>query len=323
GDYIFSIPPAWAEIYTPNMYVATGRFRDGGQGSMGPSIIAYGPWARGNPPDSGSTLFCTPLLLYGNVYQENPHTMNNYHHSDQWSGGVWLTFQDKSAVIFVGTKGEGDCWYGYADGTQWPNDQNREGPGERGWWSDSFAGQFLFYDTEELTAVVQGEKEPWEPQPYATLNIDDCLYHLESEQQWYHLGAAACDREHGLLYVMEPLADDYKSIIHVWQVNTTPTAVKKPTHPESFSLKQNYPNPFNPRTTIEYEISKPDKVKVTIFSLSGQRIRTLEHQHRSAGMHTVVWNGRNDAGIKVGSGVYIVQLRNSAFTDQKKIVILK
>ncbi|MFO7888800.1 MAG: hypothetical protein R6V04_00515, partial [bacterium] len=114
GDYIFSIPPAWADINCPDMYLATGRFRDGGQGAMGPSIIAYGPWSQGDPPDAGSTLSCTPLLLYGNVYQENPHTMNNYHLSDQWSGGVRLTFQAKSAVIFVGTKGEGACWLGYA-----------------------------------------------------------------------------------------------------------------------------------------------------------------------------------------------------------------
>ena len=58
GDYIFSIPPAWADLNTPNMYLITGRFRDGGQGAMGPSLIAYSPWEYGNPPVSGSTLSC-------------------------------------------------------------------------------------------------------------------------------------------------------------------------------------------------------------------------------------------------------------------------
>ena len=60
--------------------------------------------------------------------------------------------------------------------------------------------------------------EPYEPQPYATLEIDQYLYHIESSQQWFHVGAASFDRERGLLYVFEPLADGDKSLVHVWRV---------------------------------------------------------------------------------------------------------
>lgn len=60
--------------------------------------------------------------------------------------------------------------------------------------------------------------ETWEPQPYATLNIDQYLYHIESSQQKEHVGAASFDRQRGLLYVFEPLADADKSLIHVWRV---------------------------------------------------------------------------------------------------------
>jgi len=217
SDYIFDIPQSWADTYTPGLYLATGRFRDGGQRGEGPSLIAYGPWNEGNPPAAGSTLSATPLLLYGNAYEENPPTMDNYHHSDEWSGGAWLTAGSQSAVVFVGTKGQGDCWYGCADGTDeppWPDDC------DRGWWSSSFVGQMLFYDPADLAAVASREMETWEPQPYATMDIDQYLYHIESEQQLHHVGAASFDRERGLLYILEPLADGDKPLVHVWKVES-------------------------------------------------------------------------------------------------------
>jgi hypothetical protein len=218
-DYIFAIPRAWADANTPGMYLATGRFRDGGQGTQGPSLLAYGPWNTGNPPPRGSTLSAVPLLLYGDVYTPDSPRMNNYHHSDEWAGGTWVTAGDKSTVIFVGTKGTGDCWYGCSDGTVWPDDPPYppECP-ERGWWSTGFEGQFIFYDPADLAAVARGEMETGEPQPYATLNINETLYHIEASQQKHHIGAASFDRERRLLYVFEPLADGAKPLIHVWRI---------------------------------------------------------------------------------------------------------
>ena len=59
---------------------------------------------------------------------------------------------------------------------------------------------------------------PYEPQPYATLDIDQYLYGIHSTQQNHHLGAAAFDRQRGLLYVFEPLVDEEKPLVHVWRV---------------------------------------------------------------------------------------------------------
>lgn len=220
SDYIFSIPQAWADVYSPGMYLATGRFRDGGQGSLGPSLIAFGPWNHGNPPFDGTSLDALPLLLYDSVYQEDPAGMENYHHSDEWSGGAWLTAGEKAAVIFVGTKGLGECWYGCSDGTVWEPPYPEDCPDhDRGWWSTSFEGQIIFYSPADLAAVAQQEKNNWEPQPYATLNIDEYLYHVSSTRQKSHLGAASFDHERGLLYVFEVLADEDRPLIHVWVVN--------------------------------------------------------------------------------------------------------
>jgi hypothetical protein len=141
--------------------------------------------------------------------------MDGYHHSDEWSGGVWLTAGNRAAVVFVGTKSQGDNWYGCADGTQappWLDDC------DRGWWSTHSVGQFLFYNPADLAAVAGGEMETWEPQLYATMGVDPVLYHVENEQQWHHLGAAGFDRERGLLYVFAPLADEDKPLVHVWRV---------------------------------------------------------------------------------------------------------
>jgi len=220
ADYLFEIPRAWADTYTPGQYLATGRYRDGGQGAEGPSLLAYAaPWNESSPPVSGTLLSATPLLLYGDVYESNPVSMTSYHHSDEWSGGAWLTAGDKSAVIFVGTKGQGDCWYGCADGTVWPEEPPfpPECP-ERGWWSTGFEGQIIFYDPADLAAVAQGTAATSDPQPYATLNVDPYLYHIESGQQKDHVGAASFDRERGLLYVFEPFADGDKPLVHVWRV---------------------------------------------------------------------------------------------------------
>ena len=217
-DYIFAIPQEWADGYTPGMRLATGRYRDGGQGSLGPSLFAYGPWNAGNPPASGTTLSAIPLLLYGDVYEEGSPAMNDYAHSDHWSGGAWLTAGGKSAVVFVGTKGLGETWYGCADGTVWPEDPPYppECP-ERGWWSEQFAAQIVLYSPTDLAAVATGAMEPGEPQPYAVLDIEDVLYNADFVLL-NHLGAAAFDRERGLLYVLEPLADEDKSLVHVWRI---------------------------------------------------------------------------------------------------------
>ncbi len=220
SDYLFPIDPAWAAAHTPGKLLATGRFRDGGQGGRGPSLFAFGPWNEGNPPAPGARLAATPLLLYTNILAGDNHTLTNYTHADEWSGGAWLTAGEKAAVIFVGTKGIGNAWYGFADGTVWPQQAPfpSPGPGERGWWAERFVGQILFYDPADLAAVARGDRQSYEPQPYATLNLDAQLYHITSTRQWHHLGDASFDRARGLLYILEPLADGDKPLVHVWSV---------------------------------------------------------------------------------------------------------
>ena len=222
-DYLFAAPTSWADTYIGSRYLITGRYRDGGQGAQGPSMFAIAPWQAGNPPAANSSLANTALLLYPSYYDDPSanNAMDNYHHSDQWAGGAWLTKDNRSAVVFTGIKGQGDCWYGYYDGTVWPEEPPYppEGPGERGWWSSSFVGQIIFYDPDDLAAVAQGSMETHEPQPYATLNIDDVLYYQPTTELRY-LGGVTFDRERGLLYIFEIRGDQetQRPLGHVWEV---------------------------------------------------------------------------------------------------------
>ncbi|MGD8855462.1 MAG: hypothetical protein PVG33_03965 [Chloroflexota bacterium] len=228
NDYLFPIPDDWAASHVSGARLATGRFRDGGWGGQGPALLAYTPPDEDDPPPAGTRLEAVPLILYASTLDtetlDPSLTMRDYHHADEWSGGAWLTAGDKQAVVVVGTKGLGECWYGFANGVVWPDEPPfPEVPDppydDRGWWSTTFEGQMIFYDPDDLAAVAHGEMAPYEPQPYATLNIDPVLYNVNSAQQKHHVGAAAFDRERGLLYVMEPLVDEEKPIVHVWQVS--------------------------------------------------------------------------------------------------------
>jgi hypothetical protein len=223
ADYIFAIDEEWASANTPGKLLANGRFRDGGQGAQGPSLIAYGPWNEGNPPPSGSSLSNIPLLLYSSAYDdiEGIYAVDDYHHSDEWSGGAWLTFGGKTAVIFAGIKGLGGCWYGFCDGTVWPEEPPypEEGPGERGWWSDDFTARIIFYDPSDLAGVARGEMESYQPQPYAVMDIDDILYNVP-EYELRHLGALSFDRENGIIYLFEFRGDyeNEKPLVHAWKI---------------------------------------------------------------------------------------------------------
>jgi hypothetical protein len=96
--------------------------------------------------------------------------------------------------------------------------------------------------------------------------------------------------------------------------------------PYSFSLEQNYPNPFNPSTTIRYMLpSQPGRSRatLTIYNQLGEVVRTLVNQQQGPGVHQVVWDGRNDSGELVSSGVYFYQLRYGQYQETKKMIYLR
>jgi hypothetical protein len=88
-------------------------------------------------------------------------------------------------------------------------------------------------------------------------------------------------------------------------------------------LEQNFPNPFNPNTTIAFSLQSAADVSLTIYDVAGRRVRELVNEKRNAGAYRSDWNGRNDSGQPVASGVYFYKLVAGTFTDTKKMTILK
>jgi subtilisin family serine protease len=88
-------------------------------------------------------------------------------------------------------------------------------------------------------------------------------------------------------------------------------------------LAQNQPNPFNPKTTIRFTLSNPAQTRIEIYDAAGRMIRTLINESRNAGVHQVTWDGMDDAGKLVGSGVYFYRLKAGAFEQSRRMTILK
>ncbi|MBL7149962.1 MAG: T9SS type A sorting domain-containing protein [Candidatus Cloacimonetes bacterium] len=85
----------------------------------------------------------------------------------------------------------------------------------------------------------------------------------------------------------------------------------------------NYPNPFNPSTTILFDLPQDSKVKITIYNIKGQKVKTLVNEVLPAGEHSIVWNGRDSNGKQVGSGIYFYKLIAGDFQKVRKMLLLK
>ncbi len=113
-----------------------------------------------------------------------------------------------------------------------------------------------------------------------------------------------------------------------WSGQATITVVEsqssKPIVPSlTFGLEANYPNPFNPETHIAYRLSTSGAVELAIYNILGQRIRTLVQEVQSAGRYRVVWNGRNDNGAPVASGIYLYRLSSAQEVQVRRLLLLK
>jgi hypothetical protein len=93
--------------------------------------------------------------------------------------------------------------------------------------------------------------------------------------------------------------------------------------PKEYRLAQNYPNPFNPLTVIHYELPARSNVKLEIYNLLGQKIKTLVNDWKPAGRYDVVWQGENDLGERVSSGVYIYHMEAGSYRNSQKMLLLK
>ena len=120
------------------------------------------------------------------------------------------------------------------------------------------------------------------------------------------------------------LASDMQNGLYIFSFSPpAATGVPDDVPQTSFVLNQNYPNPFNPSTTISYELPLDAHVTLTVFSATGGKVRTLIDTRKPAGPQSVSWNGENDEGKPVASGVYFYTLQVGVSSSTKRMILLK
>ena len=93
--------------------------------------------------------------------------------------------------------------------------------------------------------------------------------------------------------------------------------------PSIFSLSQNYPNPFNPVTKLDYNLPLRSKVNISIYNVLGQEIKTLVNGVKEYGYHSTTWNGQDNVGREMASGVYFARITSQGFTKTRKMLLVK
>ena len=93
--------------------------------------------------------------------------------------------------------------------------------------------------------------------------------------------------------------------------------------PLDAKLGKNYPNPFNPTTTITFDVHKPSKVRLEIFNIKGQSVKVLVNSHFDTGRHYTIWDGIDESGNPVSSGVYLYRMETPSHTETNRMILLK
>ena len=93
--------------------------------------------------------------------------------------------------------------------------------------------------------------------------------------------------------------------------------------PDDFALDQNYPNPFNSETVIRYRLPRETTVDLVVYDMVGQEVARLVYGRRATGIHTVTWDGRDDADRRLATGMYIYRLKAGDQTWSRKLLLLR
>ncbi|MCL5031568.1 MAG: T9SS type A sorting domain-containing protein [Bacteroidetes bacterium] len=128
----------------------------------------------------------------------------------------------------------------------------------------------------------------------------------------------------GSIYVFGGLDQDGQPVTKVEKLNLiTGISNQNTSTPQNFELENNYPNPFNPSTQIALKISKTSKVSLDVYNILGTHVKNIITRIFSPGEYKFTWNGTDDKGNSLASGIYIYTLSSDYFTNSKKMVLLK
>jgi len=184
-------------------------------------------------------------------------------------------------------------------------------------------GTTLPWDTPNRSDIVA----PPPPLKQSSHQDEAVLNRKDKQPQtskWIQIGQF--DDESSVRSVVKPHPEVSEKDLSMGADDAHPASVS-PSLPKSYRLSQNYPNPFNPSTTIEIDI--PDRVedtqqvKVSVYEVRGRLIRILMDEQRGPGRYKIAWNGNDDKGESVSSGVYLYRIEAGHFASTKKMALAK
>ena len=182
----------------------------------------------------------------------------------------------------------------------------------------------------QLISISVNESDNGKGDGNTTNDIQDAEYGTDDRE--FLLRAERSGKGEGRIYTIVYSADDFSGN------SISDTVFVKVNHdkgggklkkiavlnlPDSYELSQNYPNPFNPETEIRCQLPEASQVSLKIYNVYGQEIKTLINTYHSAGYYSIKWDGTNNQGMIVASGIYIYIIQTGSFVDVKKMTFLK
>jgi len=268
--------------------------------------IAYGPPTHAGPPWKIDGKY---KLKLGQVYFNNIKELSRYLYQIRtfsYNGfKPDTTFWEPPKKLFVFPLSVGRSWISMTDP----------------WLDERIV-------TEEGFTVVPGGSFPTLKIEIRYADLDLVLYEWIADngivKDSVHIKGIAT-YEYGEIIGYFDAYDKYELLDYTTDVNET---IEENLIPRDFSLRQNYPNPFNPTTTIQFRVGilgfgETIYTTLKIYNIKGQLVRTLFDEEKLSGDYNIIWDGRDNSGKEVASGIYFYQLKTKDYTDTKKMVLLR
>ena len=223
----------------------------------------------------------------------------------------------------------GDTWYkpnywgmvtsdyrfgaGYYDGTNWHDSQSEAGVCELNTWYHMF---YLYDEENNLTYhVVHDTLGAVVFEKTYEINEGKLDYQTDNPLCIGFGGGGSDSYLYG--YIDELRIQNYNISVGVAEKDNQNIL------PSEYKLSQNYPNPFNPTTSINYMLPKDSKVELKIYNIMGEEVRTLVDKTQHAGIYTVTWDGKDNYGNDISSGIYFYYLKADQFNCTRKMIFMK
>jgi hypothetical protein len=236
---------------------------------------------------------------------------------------IWRNFQlsdlDSNRMAYLASLGQGREWSTVV--TNWANDSS--------WYY--YGDDSVFTPPRMWTSLIPGAPTNWrwwegERTLFATFTfrVEDTMTICIDTVLWPPTSRLTLARKDARNYFPR---HDLPRCIRVGEgvtgVRWVEGSAEEENRPTSFSVSQNYPNPFNPATEFKFDLPRACHVRIEVFNILGQKVKTLVDERRAVGSHVVDWDGKDARGVDVSSGIYFYRMVADDFSDIKKMVLLK